>query len=102
MFLLFVQMASYFSLHTLQLFQILDIKDKELIQIIQKEGIETSNLERVIIAENLTKEQLAKYIVEKERWPSTSIKAQLKRFSIFGTLFSHVIGYVGPVSTVER
>jgi len=80
---------------------ILDIKEEAIKDI--KQRLDSNNLtyESLVIVENLTQEQLSRYIVERSRWPSTSLEAQLMRFNIYGHLFSHVIGYMGPVSIEE-
>jgi len=80
---------------------ILDIKEEAIKDI--KQRLDSNNLtyESLVIVENLTQEQLSRYIVERSRWPSTSVEAQLMRFNIYGHLFSHVIGYMGPVSIEE-
>jgi len=80
---------------------ILDIKEEAIEDIKQRLDSKNLTYESLVIVENLTQEQLSKYIVERSKWPSTSVKAQLMRFNIYGHLFSHVIGYMGPVSNEE-
>ena len=84
-----------------ELSQTLTLKDEELIAFKERLKKKKSIHESLVIVENLTPEQIAKYFVEKDRWPSTSVKAQLKRFNLLGPLFSHVTGYLGPVSINE-
>ena len=79
----------------------LDIKEEAIEDIKQRLDSKNLTYESLVIVENLTQEQLSKYIVERSKWPSTSVKAQLMRFNIYGHLFSHVIGYMGPVSNEE-
>ena len=57
--------------------------------------------ERVVIVENLSPEQIAKFSVEKDKWPNLSIEARLMRFNLLGPLFSHVLGYVGQINLEE-
>lgn len=78
------------------------LREEELQSFNKRLKKNSSVYETLIIAENLTQEQIAKYTVEKERWPSTSIKAQLLRFNVLGSLFSHVIGHLGPISIEEQ
>jgi penicillin-binding protein 2 len=52
--------------------------------------------------DNLSEEQVAKYLLHKERWPSSDIDAYLKRYVINGPLFSHVVGHTGAVTNQER
>ena len=56
----------------------------------------------IILMDDLTEEQVAKYLVNKERWPSSDLEAYLKRYVIDNSLFSHVLGYTGAVSRQER
>jgi penicillin-binding protein 2 len=60
-----------------------------------------SRYERVVIVENLSPEQIAKFSVEKDKWPGLSIEARLMRFNLLGHLFSHVLGYVGQINPEE-
>jgi len=60
-----------------------------------------SRYERVVIVENLSPEQIARFSVEKDKWPGLSIEARLMRFNLQGHLFSHVLGYVGQVNPEE-
>ena len=57
--------------------------------------------EKLTLLENLTESQIAKFTVEKERWPSVALEARLMRFNLFGPLFSHVTGYVGEITSEE-
>ena len=50
-----------------------------------------SRYERVVIVENLSPEQIARFSVEKDKWPGLSIEARLMRFNLLGHLFSHVL-----------
>jgi penicillin-binding protein 2 len=56
----------------------------------------------ITLMDDLTEEQVAKYLVNKERWPSSNLEAYLKRYVIDSSLFSHVVGYTGPISSQER
>ncbi len=57
--------------------------------------------DEVILFSNLNPEQLAKYQVNKERWPSIYIKTQLRRFLPHKNVFSHVVGHLGEVTKEE-
>ena len=80
----------------------LNLKEEEIVDFKKRLDKNDTTYESLVLIQNLTQEQLAKYIVEKARWPSTSIKAQLMRFNIMGSLFSHITGHIGPVSADER
>ena len=56
----------------------------------------------ITLMDNLSEEQVAKYLLHKERWPSSDIDAYLKRYVINGPLFSHVVGHTGAVTNQER
>ncbi len=84
-----------------ELKQNLGLKDEELLTFKRKLSKTKYKYDSIVIVENLTKEQIARFSVEKEKWPSVSIKAQLMRFNLLGPIFSHVTGYVGLVSPEE-
>jgi penicillin-binding protein 2 len=56
----------------------------------------------ITLMDDLSEEQVAKYLLHKERWPSSDIDAYLKRYVINGPLFSHVVGHTGAVTNQER
>jgi len=56
----------------------------------------------ITLMDDLSEEQVAKYLVNKERWPSSNLEAYLKRYVIDHSLFSHVVGYTGAISSQER
>ena len=56
----------------------------------------------ITLMDDLSEEQVAKYLVNKERWPSSNLEAYLKRYVIDNSLFSHVVGYTGAISSQER
>ena len=85
----------------LELKQTLKLKDQDISSFRRKLKEQNSQYLKLTLSENLSQEQISKYSVYKDRWPSTSVEAQLVRYSIFGSLFSHVTGYVGPVSKQE-
>lgn len=85
-----------------ELKETLYLKEEELHSFNKRLEKNSSVYETLVIVENLTQEQIAKYTVEKDRWPTTSIKAQLLRFNVLGPLFSHVIGHLGPITVEEQ
>ena len=56
----------------------------------------------ITLMDDLSEEQVAKYLVNKERWPSSNLDAYLKRYVIDSSLFSHIVGYTGAISSQER
>ena len=77
------------------------INEKQLLAYKEKSIDKKSKYERIVIAENLTQQQIARFSVESDRWPSLSIEARLMRFNLSGPIFSHVLGYVGQISLEE-
>ena len=77
------------------------INEIQLLAYKEKSIDKKSKYERVVIAENLSQQQIASFSVESDRWPSLSIEARLMRFNLSGPIFSHVIGYVGQISLEE-
>ena len=77
------------------------INEIQLLAYKEKSIDKKSKYERVVIAENLSQQQIARFSVESDRWPSLSIEARLMRFNLSGPIFSHVLGYVGQISLEE-
>ena len=53
------------------------------------------------LIENLSSEQIEKYLFYREKWPSIKLEAELRRFLIDSALFSHVVGYLGRINADE-
>ncbi|SVE16896.1 uncharacterized protein METZ01_LOCUS469750, partial [marine metagenome] len=53
------------------------IDDKQLLALKERIINKPSSYERVVIVENLSPEQIAKFSVEKDKWPNLSIEARL-------------------------
>ena len=77
------------------------INEKQLLDFKEKSISKKPKYERLVIAQNLSQEQIARFSVESDRWPGLSIEARLMRFNLFGPIFSHVLGYVGQISLEE-
>jgi len=54
--------------------------------------------DELILISGLNSEQLAKYEMNKDRWPSIELKTRLRRFLPHKNVFSHVIGHLGEVT----
>ncbi|SVE37195.1 uncharacterized protein METZ01_LOCUS490049, partial [marine metagenome] len=67
----------------------------------ERQSNKASKYDRIVIVENLSLEQIARFSVEHDKWPSLSIEARLMRFNLSGSIFSHVLGYVGQISREE-
>ncbi len=77
------------------------INEKQLLAFKERFKGTKSQYERIIIARNLSQEQISRFSVESDRWPGLSIEARLMRFNLFGPIFSHVLGYVGEIGREE-
>jgi len=58
----------------------------------------TNSSDELILISGLSSEQLAKYQINKEKWPSIELKTRLRRFLPHKNIFSHVIGHLGEVT----
>ena len=56
---------------------------------------------QLVLARDLNEMQIAKFQVEKSKWPEVNIKPSLKRFVLDDNLYSHLVGYLGPVTKEE-
>src|SRR2546430_2833835 len=65
---------------------------------------ETKNLESLPLRTRLSDEEVARFAVNRYRFPGVEIKARLFRQYPFGEIASHVIGYIGRINDrdVER
>ena len=77
------------------------INERQLLTFKEKSISKKPKYERLVIAQNLSQEQIARFSVQSDRWPGLSIEARLMRFNLFGPIFSHILGYVGQISLKE-
>ena len=56
----------------------------------------------ITLAKDLTDTQVAKFLLNKDKWPRIKLDSGLKRYVIDSSLFSHALGYLGPVSKEEQ
>ncbi len=59
---------------------------------------ETKNLESLPLRTRLSDEEVARFAVNRYRFPGVEIKARLFRQYPFGEIASHVIGYIGRIN----
>ena len=78
----------------------LDIKKTRVEKIKNKIHLNKKS-KKVTLIENLSSEQIEKYLFYREKWPSIKLEAELRRFLIDGSLFSHVVGYLGRINADE-
>lgn len=58
---------------------------------------ESKNFESIPIRNKLTEEEVARFTVNRYRFPGVEVKARLFRQYPFGEIFSHVVGYIGRI-----
>ncbi len=63
---------------------------------------ESRSFESIAIRTKLTDEEVARFAVQRFRFPGVEIKARLFRSYPFGELASHVIGYIGRINKAEK
>lgn len=58
--------------------------------------------DELILVSGLSSEQLAKYQINIEKWPSIELKTRLRRFLPHKNVFSHVVGHLGEVTKEDK
>ena len=62
----------------------------------------TNSLDELILIPGLSTEQLAKYQINKEKWPAIELKTRLRRFLPHKNVFSHVVGHLGEATKEDK
>ena len=57
--------------------------------------------DEIILVSSLNPQQLAKFQINEEKWPSITLKSQLRRFLPHKNTFSHIVGHLGEVTKEE-
>jgi len=83
-----------------ELTKILDISEED-IAAFHKLRRQERSFESIPIRFHLTEEEIARFAVERYRFPGVEIVAGLMRYYPHGEMFSHVIGYVGRINEQE-
>ncbi len=111
-----VVLASNYSAYTLEvtpskvndleqtidaLAQVLDITPRDRKRF-KKLREESKSFESLPLRTRLSDEEVAKFAVQRYRFPGVDIKARLFRSYPYGELASHVIGYIGRINTSEK
>jgi penicillin-binding protein 2 len=63
---------------------------------------ETRNAESLPIRTRLTDEEVARFAAQRYRFPGVEIKARLFRQYPFGSVASHVVGYIGRINQKDK
>lgn len=85
----------------LELKKIISISDDSIVQF-KKQIKFRSKYQSTPIKLKLTEDELTKFSLNRHRFPGVDIYAQLVRSYPHNDLFSHVIGYVGPITEEEQ
>ncbi|MDD3935529.1 penicillin-binding protein 2 [Rhodoferax sp.] len=81
--------------------QIVEItpRDRRRFKKLREEG---KSFESIPLRSRLTDQEVARFAVQRYRFPGVDIKARLFRSYPYGELASHVIGYIGRINTSEK
>jgi penicillin-binding protein 2 len=83
-----------------ELAQIIDIQQKDRRRF-KRLLEESKNFESLPIRNRLTEEEVARFAVNRYRFPGFDIRARLFRSYPFGEVASHAIGYIGRINDAE-
>lgn len=85
--------------NTLQsLTDLLQLSDTD-VQQFKRNNIPRRRFPQVVLANNLTEEQVALFTVHQHKYPFVSIEAHLQRYYPHHELFTHAIGYIGHINS---
>jgi penicillin-binding protein 2 len=84
-----------------QLAELVDIQPRDRVRF-RKLLAETRNAESLPIRNRLSDEEVARFAVNRYRFEGVEIKARLFRQYPFGDVGSHVLGYMGRVTTSDQ
>lgn len=84
-----------------ELSQVIDIQPRDKRRF-RKLLDESKSIESLPIRTKLTDEEVARFTVQRFRFPGVDIKARLFRNYPWGELASHVIGYIGRINQAEK
>jgi penicillin-binding protein 2 len=84
-----------------QLSKVVDISSRDRKRF-QRLWEESKNYESLPIRTKLTDEEVARFTVQRYRFPGVDVKARLFRNYPQGEVGSHLIGYIGRINTTEK
>jgi len=84
-----------------QLSEIIEIQPRDRKRF-KKLREESKSFESVPLRTRLTDEEVARFAVQRYRFPGVDIRARLFRNYPYGELASHVIGYIGRINQTEK
>ena len=84
-----------------QLAQIVDISARDR-RHFRKLREESKSFDSLPLRSRLTEAEVARFAAQRYRFPGVEVKARLFRNYPFGSLASHVIGYIGRINSAEK
>lgn len=84
-----------------QLKKIVDLTDED-IENFQKERLNYRSHRPVPLKENLTKEQIARFVVDQHRFPFVSIVKIQHRYYPYGASLTHILGYISKINANDK
>lgn len=84
-----------------QLKKIVDLTDED-IENFQKERLNYRSHRPVPLKENLTKEQIARFVVDQHRFPFVSIVKIQHRYYPYGATLTHILGYISKINANDK
>lgn len=80
--------------------KLLDLSDGDMARF-DKSMAAKASFDPIILKANLSPQQVAALAVRKAEFPGVRVTALMHRNYPFGTLFSHIVGYVGPITATD-
>nr|WP_294828811.1 penicillin-binding protein 2 [uncultured Gilliamella sp.] len=84
-----------------QLKKVVDLTDED-IENFQKERLNYRSHRPVPLKENLTKEQIARFVVDQHRFPFVSIVKIQHRYYPYGASLTHILGYISKINANDK
>ncbi|MDD3760070.1 MAG: penicillin-binding protein 2 [Acidithiobacillus sp.] len=80
--------------------KLLDLSDGDMARF-DKSMAAKASFDPIILKANLSPQQVAALAVRKAEFPGVRVTALMHRNYPFGTIFSHIVGYVGPITATD-
>jgi penicillin-binding protein 2 len=80
--------------------EVIPLSDEEIADFHQRMG-KKRVFQKVPLRFHLSEEEVARFAVNRHRFPGVSVEARLIRHYPQGELFAHVVGYVGLINKIE-
>jgi penicillin-binding protein 2 len=83
-----------------QVGQIIELSDEQRKNFV-KNAKRQRRFKRLVLKNNLSEKEVAKFAVQQHKFPGLSIEARLTRFYPYGDALTHALGYVGKINKKE-